>query len=222
MLFLRDKPLKPLKKLAWYLTVVGLLFTAGITTLVAEVHYVSDQLWLKMYQDSALSRTLPSLKSGDRVEVLQRDDGYANIETSNGTRGWVKSSYLVKDKPAVTRLAEVREELDSLRAKHTDLLLETPGTPMQQSSDAELKGRVEKMEAERDALQNHVNELQMQNTRQVEELRTLQQVTASKSQGKHMILWVLIPLLTLVSGFFIGFKFFENKIKARFGGYNPM
>ncbi len=197
----------------------GLLLVAS-TAVVAEVRYVSDQLTLKMYKDSALSQTLPALKSGDKVELLKRDDSYAQVKTESGTKGWVKSSYLLKEKPAVVKLAEVQEELDSLRSKHTDLILEQPAVP--ETKDTVLIKRVEQAEAERESLQNRLSELQTQNTRQVDELRELRQQTDNRPTKKNYIFWLIIPLLTLITGFFIGFKYLEGKVKERFGGYNPV
>lgn len=202
------------------LLVAGSLLLACGLLQAAEVRYVSDQLSLKMYKDSALNKTLPSLKSGDKVEILKQDDGYARVKTEDGTKGWVKSSYLVEEKPAALKLIDVQEELDNLRSKHTDLLLEQPAVP--ESDNAELLSRVEQAEAERQSLQNRLGELQTQNTRQVEELRELRQKSESKPSEKTLILWIIIPLLTLITGFFIGFKYLEAKVKARFGGYNPV
>lgn len=205
------------RQVAALLVLVSVYGTVG----AEEIRYVSDQIVLKMYQDSALSKTLSPLKSGDRVKVLKRDDGYAQVKLKDGTKGWVKSSYLEKEKPAIIKLEEVQEELDSLKSKHTDLLLEQ--TEPVNLNDSELMQRVETAEAARDNLQKRVNELETQNTRQVEELRQLKNTTVVKQEkSRNIILWIILPLLTLITGFFIGYKYLETKVKARFGGYNPV
>ncbi len=55
-----------------------------------EAFYVSDQVALKMYKNSALSEALPPLKPGDQVQILKRDDGYSEVKLTDGTQGWVR------------------------------------------------------------------------------------------------------------------------------------
>ena len=71
-----------------------LLFTSQQAGLLhaEEIRYVSGKLTLKMYKDSALSQVLPSLKTGDRVVILKRDDGYMQVKKGDGTTGWVKGN----------------------------------------------------------------------------------------------------------------------------------
>jgi SH3 domain protein len=201
--------------------VVGalLLMVCGLLS-AAEIRYVSDQLTLKMYKDSALSQIMPLLKSGDRLEVLKRDDGYAQVKKDDGTVGWVKSKYLEKDKPAVLRLIEVQQELDALRSEHTDLLIEQPD-PIE-GPNKQLQERAETAEASQQNMKLRMKELESERMLHIEELRKLRQQEEEKDDSKMMLIWVILPLLMLISGFFIGFKYLEGKIKARFGGYNPL
>jgi SH3 domain protein len=202
---------------------VVLLLMAVIPSLHAEeVRYVSDQITLKMYKDSALSKALSPLKTGNRVVVIKRDDGYAQVKTGDGTTGWVKSAFLSEDKPAVIRLEEVQKELDDLRSKHTDLLIEQPVA--QQPQDEELMARVEAAEQAQQNMKLRMKELESQRMTYMEQLRNLRQKTQAHTEWKdrEILLWIILPILTLISGFFIGFKYLEGKVKARFGGYNPL
>ncbi len=183
-----------------------------------EAFYVSDQVALKMYKNSALSEALPPLKPGDQVQILKRDDGYSEVKLTDGTQGWVRSSRLVSDKPAVVRIEEIRKELDSLRSKHADLLLEQDIAVA--AGNLESVQRAEAAEAARDELQGRVAELEAENARQLQQLRGLRHM-ADISESRDLLLWAILPLLALISGFFIGFKYLEAKIKARFGGHNP-
>jgi len=188
-----------------------------------EVRYVSGKLTLKMYKDSALSQLLPSLKTGDRVTILKRDDSYMQIKKEDGTIGWVKGNYLEEEKPAAIRLAEVQKELDELRSKHTDLLIEQPAEIP--APDNELQARVEAAETAQENMKLRMKELESERMAHIEELRELrQQSTASKLKDdpKKLLLWVILPILTLIAGFFVGFKYLEGKIKSRFGGFNPL
>ena len=186
-----------------------------------EVRYVSDKLTLKMYKDSALSKVLPSLKSGDRVVVMKKDDGYFQIKLEDGTTGWVKGNYLEKEKPAALRLTEVQKELDELRSKHTDLLIEQPVTPEPQ--DEELMARVEAAESAQHNMKERMKELENERMGYLEQLRQLRQQQENQDESsREMLLWIILPILALISGFFIGFKYLEGKVKSRFGGYNPL
>jgi SH3 domain protein len=201
----------------------ALLLSASVCSLHAEeFHYVSDQVTLRMYQDTSLSKALTPLKAGDRVVILKHDDGYAQVRTEDDTVGWVKSTSLDKDKPAIIKLAEVQKELDDLRSKHTDLLIEQPVAQPPQD-----EGLIERLEAAESAHQNmktRLTELEAQRMSYMEQLRELRQKAETKTELKdrEKLLWIILPILTLISGFFIGFKYLEGKVKARFGGYNPL
>ena len=185
-----------------------------------EIRWVSDQLTLKMYQDSTLSQVLPSLKTGDRVEILKRDDSYAKVKLDDGTVGWVKSNYLEKLKPAAMRLTEVQKELDELRSKHTDLLIEKPAAI--QTTDKQLQARVDAAETSQQNMKLRLQELESERMAHTAELRELNQQQSPKDHSKNVLLWIILPILTLISGFFVGFKYLEGKVKTRFGGYNPL
>lgn len=210
-----------IREVAAFAALSVLLAMASSNVWAGEVRYVSDQIVLKMYSDSALSKTLPAIKSGERVEILKQDDGYAQVKLDDGTKGWVKQSYLVEEKPAIIQLAEVQEELDSLKSKHTDLLLEQ-SEPIKQE-DSDLLNRIADAETQRETLQQRVNELESLNTEQLQKIQQLENAEESKNpRSRQILLWIVIPLLTLISGFFIGYKFIEARVKARFGGYNPL
>ena len=69
-----------------------------------------------------------------------------------------------------------------------------------------------------------MKELEAQRMSYMEQLRELRQKAETKTELKdrEKLLWIILPILTLISGFFIGFKYLEGKVKARFGGYNPL
>lgn len=196
------------------------LLSGGMSHAAEEVRYVSDKLTLKMYKDSSLSQVMPSLKTGDRVVILKRDDSYALVKLDSGKVGWVKSNYLEKAEPAAMRLAKVQKELDELRSKHTDLLIEKPVAL--QEPDSQLQARVEAAETSQQNMKLRMKELEAERMKHITELRELNQQTDNKGNSKYILLWIILPILTLISGFFIGFKYLESKIKTRFGGYNPL
>lgn len=92
------------------------ILLAAATAMAAETAYVTDSLRLGLYADADASGT-PSqnLVSGTALEVLERTQGYARVRTAAGSEGWVKSTYLVDEKPARLRVAELETELATLR-----------------------------------------------------------------------------------------------------------
>lgn len=203
------------------ISLVGLLLWLGMaSSLAADIRYVSDLITLKMYKDTTLNQGLKPLKSGDKVEVLKHDDGYSQVKTRQGVIGWVKSSYLKKNKPAVVRILDVQEELDVLRSKHTDLLIKKTAAPAEQ--DTGLQARVEAAESARQSVEQRLSELETERNVRMNEIRALKNKIGNEDEVRPILLWIILPILTLITGFFLGYKFLDSKIRARFGGFNPL
>ena len=67
----------------------------------AETAYVTDNLRLGLHAaEDTSDRAFRFLESGQAMEVLSRNRNYANVRLPDGTEGWVKSAYLVEEKPA--------------------------------------------------------------------------------------------------------------------------
>ena len=74
---------------------------------VAETAYVTDNLRLGLHAaEDTSDRAFRFLESGQPMEILVRDRNYANVRLPDGTEGWVKSAYLVDEKPAKLIVAE--------------------------------------------------------------------------------------------------------------------
>ena len=84
----------------------------------AETAYVTDILRLGLYtaQDTSDS-PFQNLVSGTELEVLQRVPNYAEVRTPDGAQGWVKSAFLVADKPAQLIVQETKAQLAALKAE---------------------------------------------------------------------------------------------------------
>jgi hypothetical protein len=92
------------------------LFSAGV--LAQEVVYVTDQLQLGLHATVEMSdKASRNLKSGDRLEVLDRIGSKAQVRTKDGTIGWVKSLYLIEKEPASFRVNNLEEENELLRVE---------------------------------------------------------------------------------------------------------
>lgn len=62
-----------------------------------------------------------SIRSGDRVELLERRGDQTKVHLSNGAEGWIKSSYLSADPPLRQRLEERTQELEKSQQRVTQL-----------------------------------------------------------------------------------------------------
>ncbi len=81
----------------------------------AETAYVTDNLRLGLHAaEDTSDRAFRFLDSGQAMEILIRDRNYANVRLPDGAEGWVKSAYLVDDKPAKLIVAETIAERDAL------------------------------------------------------------------------------------------------------------
>jgi hypothetical protein len=94
-----------------------LLFATAAFVAGAEPLYVIEQLVVGVNSaPEGTGERIASIRSGDRVEELERLGEESRIRLGNGTEGWVRSSYLSADLPLKRQLAERTREVESLRA----------------------------------------------------------------------------------------------------------
>ncbi|HEY0766705.1 MAG TPA: SH3 domain-containing protein [Steroidobacteraceae bacterium] len=82
----------------------------------AETLYVIEQLVVAINSaPDGSGERVASIKSGDRVEVLERSGAQIHVRTAGGKDGWIRVSYLSADEPLRPRLAERTAEVARLR-----------------------------------------------------------------------------------------------------------
>jgi hypothetical protein len=93
---------------------------------------------------AAIVRTL---RSGQRLDEVERARGWSRVTTPDGAAGWLPSQYLVSEPPASVRLAEAlrelaraREALETLRAERA--------VPVSTDEVAALQARLAALETE--------------------------------------------------------------------------
>ncbi len=102
-----------------YLVLMSLL-SCGVVN--AETAYVTDELRLTVHRAKDTSdKAFASIKSGDAVEILERNRSYARVRLEDGRTGWVRVAYLVDKEPARRRVQRVEEERDKLAAELSKL-----------------------------------------------------------------------------------------------------
>ena len=113
----------------------------------AATAYVSDELVLGVYaEQNNQGQRLTTLHSGASVETLATSGEFTQVRLSDGTTGWVKSTYLTTHEPAIVRVKQLQEELDRSRAT-TPALAEAAA----RSEEERLRHELAAMQSELDA-----------------------------------------------------------------------
>jgi len=120
----------PLFLLPFFL--IGLILSSNAW---AAKLFVTENLRLRT-EPSLESAILATVKKGGEVEVLGIQDDFTRIESENGTKGWVASSFLSSEKP----------EIPVVSAKPSKLVQANATIKKQSKQLKELKARLNKQE----------------------------------------------------------------------------
>ncbi len=189
-----------------------------MSTSSAEVAFVTDELLLGLFvNENATGKRLKSLQSGEQLEVVQRKSSYAKVRTRDGVTGWVKAAYIVTDKPAKLRVAEL--ERDNLALSE---------------ALQEVKRKLAEPEAiaakEKAALRSQLEqrEQQLENANQAvakltEELQNTRLELIKYKPTEHEIdprWWYLLGgSLVFFVGIFMGMRIVEKRVRKRLSGF---
>jgi hypothetical protein len=99
-----------------------LLLALEAQTVHAETVYVVEQLVVSIARlPGGEGDRVATVKSGDSLDVLERQNDEAHVKLSNGSEGWIKTSYLSSEQPLQRRLSDRTAEAEKLRADVTRL-----------------------------------------------------------------------------------------------------
>jgi SH3 domain protein len=183
---------------------------ACTATSSAETLYVTDSLRLALYASEDMSdRPLANLTSGAPVQVLDRSASLARVRTPAGEEGWVKATYLVPEKPARTRVAELEAELAGLRSENAEY------RGARASADESADQLAKSVAAHKDsaeAMHESVGQLQRENAAYVARLE--------RYRGSLPLPWVGAALIvSLVGGFAGGLWWLDSLVRRRHSGF---
>jgi SH3 domain protein len=183
-----------------------------------ETLYVTDQLLLGLYANNdASGKRIATLESGEELELLDRNKNYAKIKTNGGSIGWVKTAFLVTEKPAKLLIKDAEIEKQKLiqeieENKRKLALIRTPSA--------------EDMAALKKELKERSLGLQQAGSRIDDLNRQLIIARAEFSWYKHIQqaldpLWwyLLVTIALLLSGILIGMRIVNNRLRKRFYGF---
>lgn len=81
-----------------------------------EEVYVIEQLVVSLNNaPDATGERIASVKSGDKLEVIERSGDQVHVRTADAREGWIRSSYLTADEPLRARLAERTADVARLK-----------------------------------------------------------------------------------------------------------
>ena len=97
------------------------------STALAEPLYITDKISIPVYADkSSKSNAIKTLASGTIVDVVNREEKFAWIRTTDDVEGWVEAKYLSNEKPTqieyLQLAAKYKVAMDKIQDYQTRLL----------------------------------------------------------------------------------------------------
>jgi hypothetical protein len=206
----------------WLALPLALALAAARVT--AATAYVSDELVLGVYaEQNSQGQRLTTLHSGAGVETLRVNGDSTEVRLTDGTTGWVKSTYLTTREPATVRVKRLEEELDRMRAT-TPALAEAAARNEVLQLQRELKAKQSQLDDVLRARAAGPGAATPGDTAAVggtaagaAGLGGPSAGVSAATSGRPMIL-VLATLIGLLAGFWLGFATLARRIKRKFGG----
>lgn len=101
----------------------------------AQPMYVGDLMKINMRSGRGTDyRIIALLKTGQKVQVLEKDNDWAKVEIPGGKQGWVLSRLLTSTKPCREVLSATEKELAKVRIRNAALEQEATGLRTQNSA----------------------------------------------------------------------------------------
>ncbi len=199
----------------------------------AATAYVSDELVLGVYAEpNGQGQRLATLHSGANLETLSVNGEFTQVRLSDGTSGWVKSSYLTTQEPATARLKQLQEELDRSRAT-TPALAEAAARSELELLKRELKAKQVELDALRSAMAEPASTISAAATGAAPGDGPAARISIARASAPgttdgatsgvaalaaHPWLCILALLAMLACGFWLGYATLARRVKRKFGG----
>jgi SH3 domain protein len=95
--------------------IVAFIVSASINSVFADTRYVSDRLIISVRdgqdQNAAI---LGYLETAAPVEILEEKGDLLRIRAENGIEGWVRTQYIVSEKPKALIIDDLKKEIEAL------------------------------------------------------------------------------------------------------------
>jgi hypothetical protein len=193
-----------------------LVLALAAPTVRADTTYVIEQLVVGVSSTSdPESERVGQVKSGDKLEVIERDGDQVHVKLSNGKDGWIKSSYLTSDPPLQTRLTERTAEVEKVKQEGDKLKQE--GDKLRQEGDR-LKQDVSRLESELAAAKaaHSATSDSPPAPAPIHDTVFLRDPERQSATSWPVLLAVAAVMLFL--GFIAGWKTLDRRIRHKYGG----
>jgi SH3 domain protein len=183
---------------------------------VIGVVYVTDNLILGMKDNpEGTGKNLKSLRSGDRLEVLDRRGAFSKVRTKEGLVGWAKTTFMVKDKPSILLVDELKQENKSLQEQLSQLKKgnnKTPEKIVEVQIDPQQKQRIVELELALDEARKQLSEQEDK----IDEIAPVSESVIIEGFSAKQLLIVMFAGM-LVGGVLM-FYYFRQRMRKRFAG----
>lgn len=188
-----------------------------------EIRYVTDRLILGMKDNpQGTGKTRKFLKSGMRLEILEKRGAYSLVRAPDGTEGWAKSAFMVKDKPAILVVDEYKAEIE--RLKQEIRRLEAGGKRVEIRPDPAQKQRILELEQALEEARAQLRELQAARAAPAgegapAEAAALPSARQAASRGMLALVPVLLAgVIGLLVGGGLAWWGYDRRVRRRFAG----
>ena len=205
--------------------VAAALFAFGSASAFAqtETQYVIEQLVVSVNAAADGSgERVDQIKSGDRVEVLEKQDDQSRVRLSSGQEGWVRTSYLSATPPLREQLRTRTDELDKLRAEKTKLEAELATARKAASTAASAASAAPvPIPTASEPVPRASDPPSAAESPSIDTAPANPPMFASDGMMPSRPSWLVAiaaSLLTLVAGFVLGWRVLDKRIRAKYGG----
>jgi hypothetical protein len=179
----------------------------------AETVYVIEQLVVGVNsQPDDTGERVASIKSGDRVELLEKLDDQANVRMQNGTEGWVKAAYLTSDPPLQQRLDARTQEVAKLKTDVSRLESELKAVRLAATTPAPAPPASAPVPAPAEPSRNPDAAARPSANRPL---------FGGEAREKSAPSWKWtagVGVVALLLGFALGWRMLDRRIRAKYGG----
>lgn len=183
-----------------------------------ETKYVTDRLSLGLFEKEKTSgKRIATLDSGTELEVLNEQRSYAKVRTADGDVGWVKSAYLVSDKPAVVKVSEL-ESMYQEKVFELDACMATETEPPEHTIQ-----RLKTLEKQLADKEKELKNAKIRTKRLVRRVNTPQKSILGDYEyllSASSLLWYVVgAFLLFATGSLFGVHIINSRLRKRFYGF---
>jgi hypothetical protein len=179
------------------------------TVAAAETVYVAERLRLPLRAEpTAEAAVVKTVESGEKLEVIERQENFAHVRDAQGNEGWVDGRWLATQPGAAAQLSAARAELTRVKQQLAE-------APARSAPAGEPAPEVAQLKTELAAARAQVAELQAGTSGTPADGASAP--TSAEGPGFSFV-WLGISFAMLVLGFIGGVVWVRESIRRRMGG----